>query len=249
MLIDLLVVAILVFLAVRGRTTGTITQVGQWAGLMLGRAVAKPLALILTLMLLKDLGFPAASIRVFISGLCFYTFYILGSMIARHFLKRSIGHHTNSRKDQVGGMLLGVAKGVVAIHFTLSVVLFFERPIAKALEISLDRSLVVAFVRPRNVFATASRPTLTRLNKLLEATRDPEAAKQLADDPALAAMLDDPAVLAALTDERLGAAVEKRDWAILQEDPRVSALLRDPRITGPLTDPLDADGDPETDQK
>src|SRR5579871_3424966 len=88
MVVDFLIAGALALFAFRGQRSGTIKQLTHWAGMSIGRFVGKPLALILTLALAPDLGFPPVGVRVAISVLCFYTLYVVGTVIVQFLTAR-----------------------------------------------------------------------------------------------------------------------------------------------------------------
>jgi uncharacterized membrane protein required for colicin V production len=244
MVIDLIVLLALALFGYRGFRTGTIKQLTHWIGMTLGRVIGKPLALILTLALAPDLGFPPVAVRVGISVLCFYTLYVVATIISSFLLRGFTPKRRNTKKerrDKLGGLVLGLGKGVVILLVLISVMLFFEKPLFRAWSEPpelMRHSFFVSLVRRNNVFGSAPLPEFARVEKLMQAARDPRSAQALSNDPKLKEMLDDPRIKASLQDEKFAKALKSGDWSALRKDPRIMALLQDPRLVGPLSDPF-----------
>ncbi|MBI3551427.1 MAG: CvpA family protein [Elusimicrobia bacterium] len=248
MIIDLFIIGSLVLYAILGRISGSFRQLVHWGGLALARAIAKPLALIMTLALAPDLGIPPVGARVGLSVLCFCTIYVVGTSILKLFLKKLPQHRRITFIDQVGGLLLGMGQGAVIIFVLVSGAVFFESPPARAHgrpQGMFRNSLIVGLVRRHNMFGLQPFPVLARLEKLIQAARDPRSARALAGDPGLQQLLNDPGLKSSLQDEELADAIRAGDWSTLQKDPRIAALLKDPRITGSMSDPLEYDVEEE----
>lgn len=241
LLILLIALAVIGVSSALGWRTGTLTQVNQWAGLALGKAVARPLALIFILLLARDYGIIPLEYRIGVAVFLFFAFYIIGTLISGHFLKRFIAHRVHTHFDQMGGLALALFKSVVLVFVVLSVLTCFERPIAAVLGTQgppWDGSLLMRLVARNNFFA-GPMARFIRLSKLMEAARDPKMAKALEGDPEFSAILSDPKLKASLQDEALARALREGNWFALQKDPRVAILLDDPKIMGVLSDPLD----------
>ena len=244
MIVDLLVIACLALFAWRGMRSGVIAQLAGWAGFTFAGAFGKPLALILTLLLARDLGFPPVEVRVGFSVACFFTLYLLATWVVKHALRKSLGRHAKARKERAAGFLLGLGKGIALTFVLLSCLIFFESPLTGALRVPpemLDDSLVAGFVRRHDLYNPAPLPTLAKVQELMEAARDPRSLEARRLDPESRALLNDPKLGPALRDEKLAHAVRSGDWPALQDDPRILALLKDTRFLRPLSDPLDED--------
>lgn len=246
MLADLLILVLfaggVAVSAALGWRSGTLQQVTQWAGLALGKAVARPFALVAVMVLARDYGIIPLEYRVGISVFLFFAFYVIGTLIAGHLLKRYIAHRVHTHIDQTGGLLLAAGKGAVMMFALLSVLACFERPLQATLRVRgplWDGSRVMRLVSRNNFFSGSPMGRMIRLARLMEAARDPRQAKALAGDPEFAAIINDPKLKASLQDEKLARALREGHWFALQKDPRIKLLLDDPNITGVLSDPLD----------
>jgi len=246
MVTDLLVVGLIAVLGALGWRSGTIKQVTHWAGIALGRAVAQPLALIVTLMLVKDFGFLPQTLRIGLSVFYFFAFYVIGFLIAGFFLRRFIAHRVHTRVDKAGGFVLALGKGAMMMFVFLSVLACFQRPLVAAFgrpPAIIGNSVIMTLVSRNNFFGGTPFGRLMRLARLMDAARDPKSAKALAGDPEFQAIMSDPRLRASLQDEDLARELRKGHWFALQKDPRIALLLDDPNVMGVLSDPLDW-GDP-----
>lgn len=244
MVVDILLVACLAGFAVSGYRSGTLRQLAQWSGIAIGRLVAKPLALVMTLALAPRLGFPPVGARVALSVFCFYTFSVIGTFLTYFVFKKIARRHHHSRLDRIGGGVLSVGKGVLLLYVAVAVVIFFEEPRIMAAQRSpgiFGRSASIEFIRDHNPFAGAQLPPAARVAKLIRASRDPAAARRLSRDPRMRELLLDPRLKASLQDQALAKALAAGDWSAVERDPRISALLADPRFAAALADPLDSE--------
>jgi uncharacterized membrane protein required for colicin V production len=241
-ILDILVLVVAVAFGLQGAYHGTVKQLSTWASIGAAGAIGKPLALVLTLALVPQMGLPPYAARIGLSLLCYAFLYVLASIVADATIGKMHGKGKRHAVDKATGFCLGVGRGAITAYAILCLFVFFESPIARAIgrpARTFTGSVFVDVARRHNLFGAVPSASMSRLEQLLLAARDPGAAKALDNDRRLKAMLGDPALAAALQDDALLRAVKAGDLGAMQSDPRVAALLKDPRITGPLTDPLD----------
>ena len=242
MTIDALIILWLLAFGYVGLRMGVLRQLAHWVGLLLGRSVAKPMAILATFTVARDAGMPSIGGRVAISAICFYGLYMIGTIIARFLLKRVAKDRKKGPINHYAGFTMGLGQGAIVIWVFLSAGLFFERALVanffRAEPKMLQRSMFLGLVRQHNAFGSEPLQALAKLDDVMDAVREPGAATE---DPALRELLSDPELRATLQDDKLARAIKAGKWKTLQDDPRVATLLRDPRIVGPMLDPLDYD--------
>ena len=227
MSVDLSLAGLLLVFAVLGAFSGAIRQLSHWAGLALAYFAAGPIALRLTPLLAPKLGLPAIGVRVVLSSLLFGALYAAGTLLFHGAAKKIVPGREGGRTDRGGGFLLGGAKGAALVYVVLSVALFFEKPLAGAfgpLPEPVRESKAVSLARRHNLFETASFPALARIERLMEAARDPKKARR---EPELRRWLDDPRLKALVKDEALVKALRSGDTAALRNVPQLAALFEE----------------------
>jgi uncharacterized membrane protein required for colicin V production len=233
MKLDLLLAGVVALFGLLGLFSGAINQLRHWAGLILAALAARPLAARLTPFAAPKLGLSPIIVNVAFSSLLFCILYMLGMFAARAVLLKLFPGSQNGRGDREIGFALGAAKGGAILFALLSLLIFFEKPLAKALgapPAAVRESRIVALARRHDLFDAVDVPALAKVQKLIAATKDPSALKDLENEPELRRLFDDPRLKAALQDGPLSEALKSGDLSSLQNDPRLKALLEDPRL-------------------
>jgi uncharacterized membrane protein required for colicin V production len=233
--VDLGLLAALGVFALLGYRSGAIRQLTHWAGLAVGVLAAGPASARLTPLLAPRVGVPASITRVLLSSILFTALGGVGAWLVHALLSKLAGDRENGPGDRAFGLVLGAGKGAALLFIALSLLLFFEKPLAKAFgppPPAVASSAAVGFVRRHGLFESAPGPAVAKLERLLAAVRDPQAARALAKDPEFQSLLDDRSLQSTLKDEELANSVLSGDLSVLKKDPRLAALLKDPRLTG-----------------
>lgn len=242
---DFAFLAFIAVLGLLGWLSGAIRQLSHWAGLALAYFCARPLAAKLTPVVTPKLAallppkadLPAAVVNVGLSSALFSALFIVGTVSISLLVAKAFGEHENGKVNRAGGVLLGAGKGAAIVFAALAVVLFLEKPLAKAfggLPEPLAKSAALGFVRAHNPLEEAPLPALAKIENLMAAVRDPQKAQELLRDPEMRKLIENPAMSLALKDKTLEQAVRSGDWSALKDDPRLAELLKDPRIAGKL---------------
>ena len=243
--VDFAFLAVVAVFGLLGYLSGAIRQLAQWAGLAAAYFLARPLAAQLTPLLTPRLASllppkiqpPPAVVNMVLSSVLFCTLFLVGGIVLTALVSKLLGGHGNGKANKIGGVLLGAGKGAVILFAALTVILFLEKPLTQVfggLPEPLAKSLSLGFTRAHNPLESAPLPALARLEKLMDAARDPNKAEALLKDPELRKMLDDPSLTSALKDGELQKALSGGDWSALKSDPRLAELLKDPRIAGAI---------------
>ena len=228
--IDLALLGVVALFGLLGFLSGAIRQLSHWVGLAIAYFACRPLAAQLTPWLASRLGFPAAGVRVATAATLFALLCVIGSMLIHAILLLIDRGREGGRVDRSFGFVLGAAKGAAILFVLISGVLFFEKPLTELAGTraeALQRSKAVALVRRHNLFEAVPFPVLAKLERVMEAARDPKRAKELGKDSSL---LRDPAVKAALHDKSLMRALAAGDGEALRANPGLAKLLDDPRL-------------------
>jgi uncharacterized membrane protein required for colicin V production len=233
---DLLLAGVVAVFGFFGLLSGAINQLRHWMGLILAALAARPLAARLTPYAAPQVGLSPKVVNVALSGLLFCVLYLLGTAAARRILLNLFPGRQDGRGDRAFGFGLGAAKGAALLFILLSFLIFFETPLTKAFgapPAPVRESRVVALVRGHDLFDAVPIPGLVKVEKLIEAARNPRALRELENEPELRRLLDDPQLKAALQDGALSRALQSGDLSALKNDPRLRALLNDPRLAAP----------------
>lgn len=219
-----------------GYFSGAIRQATHWLGLALAYVAARPLAARATPAAAPALGLSPSIVNVLLSALFFAVLLIAGTLIFRALAAKVFGERLNGRGDRAFGFALGAAKGSALLYLLLSLLVFFEKPLTKALgapPAAIADSRLVGLARRHDLFHAVPLPALAKVQKLLDASRGPDGLKGLENEPELRRLLDDPQFKAALQDGALSQALRSGDLSALRNDPRLKALLDDPRLASP----------------
>jgi uncharacterized membrane protein required for colicin V production len=238
MRLDLVVLGIVALFGVMGLASGAIRQLSHWAGLILGYGAARPLASALAPWAAERLGWPTIPLNVMLSCVLFMALTAAGAVAAHFLFARLFRNHENGPANRALGFVLGAGKATAGIFVALSALLFFEKPFAQAagaFDSHTKDSAAVAFVRGHNLFASLHLPALSGLRKMLEAQKDPRAARDLLSDPRIKALRDDPRLKAMLADPSLGRSLASGDAAALLDSAKLKELLSDPDVAEQLS--------------
>ncbi|MBI5243161.1 MAG: CvpA family protein [Elusimicrobia bacterium] len=233
MTIDLAILSLVLLSGLLGLASGAIKQAAHLIGMAFAYLAALPLAAALTPMLAQKLGYPPAAVKVGLSVACFSVLYGVGTFAALCALRKLAGDREKSRLDRAAGFVLGAGKAGVVVFVMLSAVLFFEKPLVQALGKTpekIEQSNIIALVRRHNLFDAIPFPALDKIQRLMNAAKDPKAAQELMSDPKLKELLNDPKLKEVLQDESVAKALRSGDISALLNNPRIAALLKDSRI-------------------
>ncbi|HAH05714.1 MAG TPA: hypothetical protein DCM05_04175 [Elusimicrobia bacterium] len=220
--LDLVLLAAVAVFSVHGYLTGAISQLSHWAGLIAAYFASRPLAAILAPKLAPSTGLSPGAVQVLLSTVGFTVLYAGVTLVVHGVLKTLAGGREKNAPDRFIGLALGGGKTAALLFVLLSAVLFFEKPLVKALgrkPEALKDSRAAEFVRSHNLFKNVKLPALSRLEKLMAAAQDPS-------------KLDDPELKKLMADPRIKAVLESGDMAALRKDPRLKALLKDMESLG-----------------
>ena len=233
MTFDLILAGVVALFGLFGLSSGALRQLRHWAGLLLAALAARPAAARLTPFAAPRLGLPPPFANAALSVLLFVVLFLAGTLAARGLLSKVFPDRENGRGDRAFGFALGAAKGAVLAFAALSLLVFFEKPLTDAFgapPAAFRESRAVAFARRRDLFAAVPVPVLAKLQKLIDAAKDPAGLEALRGEPELRALLDDPGLKASLSDGEAARALKSGDLSALKRDPRLKALLDDPRL-------------------
>lgn len=233
MTLDLAFAGIVAFFGLLGAFSGALKQLRHWLGLIAAALAARPLAARLTPYAAPRLGLSPSVANVALSALSFVLLLVAGTLAAGAALRGLFPDRQGGRGDRAFGFVLGAAKGAALLFVLLSLLVYFERPLTRALgapPAAWSSSRAVAFARRRDLFDAVPVPALAMVQKLIDAARSPAGLKSLEDRPELRRLLDDPRLKAALQDGELSRALKSGNLSALRSNPRLKALLDDPRF-------------------
>ena len=245
MTIDLAVLAVLFFAGGLGLWSGAIRQVAHLGGLIAGWFAARPLAQLLGPLAAKQFGYPLLVTTIGCSFACFFVVYVVSVFALRFLLARFLPDGERGTLNRLGGFVLGAAKAAILVFVALSLVVFAEKFLLKlwpGFKKEADPSLSIRLARHHGLFA--SLPAVGGLEKILNASRDPQAAAKLAEDPDFQALSRDPRVRGMVDDQGIRRALQDGDVASLLGSVRVLDALNDPKFMERLTR-FDSGGAPE----
>ena len=230
---DLVLAGLVALFGLFGLFSGALSQLRHWLSLIFAALAARPLAARLAPYTAPQVGFPPKVVEVVLSGLLFVVLFLLASAIVGLLLLKLLPGRQGGRGDQAFGFGLGAAKGAALLFVLLSFIIFFEEPLTRAFgpfPAPVRESRAVAFVRRHDLFDAVPVPALAKIEKLIEAAKNPGGLQGLANEPEMRKLLDDPQLKAALQDDALSQALKSGDFSALKNDPRFRALLNDPRL-------------------
>ena len=236
MKIDLAVLGILFFAGGLGLWSGAIRQLAHLGGLDAGWFAARPLAQLVGPLLSKELGYPLLVTTVGCSFACFFVVCIGAVFALRLALSKLLPDGERGMLNRLGGFALGAAKAAILVFVVLSLLVFLEKHVARlwpGFKKEAGASLAMRQVRHHGLFA--SLPAVSGLEKVLTASRDPQAAAELAQDPDFQALARDPRVKGMADDQGVRRALQEGDVAALLSSVRVLEALNDPKLMERLT--------------
>src|SRR5258708_820880 len=127
---DLALALILLVFGVLGFVSGAIRQVAHWSGLACGALLSRAAAGSLTPLLAPRLGWPAAVVRVGLTGLSFVLLAAVVGMVVRAVLFKMTDGGEDGRANRALGFVLGAGKAAALLFAGLSLALFFEKSLA-----------------------------------------------------------------------------------------------------------------------
>ncbi|HEY3449465.1 MAG TPA: CvpA family protein [Myxococcales bacterium] len=236
MTIDLAVLAVLFLAGGLGLVSGAIRQLAHLGGLVAGWLAARPLAQLAGPLAAKQLGYPLLVTTIACSFACFFVVYIASVFALRFVLGKVLPDGERGMLNRLGGFLLGAAKAAILVFVALSVLAFGEKWLVKLwpeFKKEAAPSLSMRLARQHGLFA--SLPAVGGLEKVLNASRDPQAAARLAEDPEFQALARDPRVKGMVDDQGIRRALQEGDVASLLSSVRVLEALNDPKMMDRLT--------------
>ncbi len=244
MTIDVAVLAVLFLAGGLGLISGAIRQLAHLGGLVAGWFTARPLAGLVGPLAAKQLGYPLLPTTVACSFACFFVVYIVAVFALRFVLGKVLPDGERGMLNRMGGFLLGAAKAAILVFVALSLLAFGEKWLVKlwpGFKKEAAPSLAMKLARHHGLFA--SLPAVNGLERILNASRDPQSAARLAEDPEFQALARDPRVKAMVDDQAIRRALQEGDVAALLSSVRVVDALSDPKLMERLTR-FDAGGGP-----
>lgn len=228
MTLDLWVFGILGLFALLGALSGAVKQAAQWVALTLAYACGKPLTEALGPGAPGLLPLPPAAAPVALRVAVMLAIFLVAGFAARLVVGKLIGDGALSGANRAAGAGLGAAKGGVLAWVLLSVLVAFEKPLAKTgwdLDKKVGESHALAFTRRHSLMDAVRWSVLDGAKKLAAARSDPKAAAELMNDPAVKAALEDP---------KFREALQSLDAGALLRDPRIRKLLENPDLAKKL---------------
>ncbi len=240
MIVDLIALGAILLFAVLGAMTGALSQVVHLLGIAAAWAAARFLGFAVGPKVAVALKIPAI-LGVAISALALGAVaFILVHVFGRWLLRRLHGAEGPGPADRAGGVLLGAVKSGAIVWCILSILVFFDKPIAGlGWKMDFSGSEVAALVRQNNLLAHTGLP-LPELERALRRVRagpaqgpgqDPgvagnaRAAKALSRDPRMRKLARDP---------RIQRALKEGDYVTVLRRPEVLQLLADPKARAQL---------------
>lgn len=237
MTLDLWVFGILGLFALLGALSGAVKQAAQWVALTLAYACGKPLTEALGPGAPGLLPLPPAAAPVALRVAVMLAIFLVAGFAARLVVGKLIGDGALSGANRAAGAGLGAAKGGVLAWVLLSVLVAFEKPLAKTgwdLDKKVGESHALAFTRRHSLMDAVRWSVLDGAKKLAAARSDPKAAAELMNDPAVKAALEDPELKAVFEDPKFREALQSLDAGALLRDPRIRKLLENPDLAKKL---------------
>ena len=164
MSLDLGILAVLALFAWNGSMAGLIEQATHWSALAFGYFAAWPAATRLAPSVAPKLRVSPFGVEVSMAAVFYLAFYAVGALVLQRILRMLVGQAEGKAWNRWGGALLGLGKGAVVVYAALSLVLFFEAPLTKALgPLPARASKAVALARAHNLFSLGSSTAETVL--------------------------------------------------------------------------------------
>lgn len=237
MRLDLWLLGVVGVFALIGGFSGALKQLSQWGGLALAYFLGTRLAAAMGPSAPALLPLPPIAAQVGLRVLVVLGVYVAASLALRFLFARLLPSGALTRADRAAGVAMGGLKAALVIWLMLSIVVAFDRPLAKAgwdLDRQAPGSRALALTRRHSLMDAVNWPALEGAKKLAAAQGDPDVAAELLKTPALKAALEDPKLKAALSDPALQEALRSMDPAALLDDPKIKALLEDPELAEKL---------------
>jgi membrane protein required for colicin V production len=240
MVLDLIILAMVLFFAIIGALTGASRQVANMVGLAVGYFASSRLGPLLGPRLAESLG-AARFVGIILGTVLVFVFVWLAVRYALGALLRRIlgtGRHSEDRSvDRFLGLILGGAKMAIIAWVALSAVTFFEQHVVVAgqrMGLSTKESLSLGLARRFNLFEMTQFSHVGNLVRVAKASSDPKKAERLQEDPAYKALRKDPRFQRLLQDEKLKQALARGDTAALLRNDLVLQLIQDPDVAARL---------------
>ncbi|MGC4115876.1 MAG: CvpA family protein [Myxococcales bacterium] len=249
MTIDLAVLAVLFLAGGLGLVSGAIKQLAHIGGLVAGWLAARPLATLVGPLAAKQLDYPLLPTTIACSFACFFVIYIVAVFALRFVLAKIFPDGEHGWLNRLGGFALGAAKAGILVFVALSLLAFGEKWLVKlwpGFKKEAAPSLSMKLARSHGLFA--SLPAVGGLEKVLNASRDPQAAAKLAEDPEFQALARDPRVKQMVDDQGIRRALQEGDVASLLSSVRVLEALNDPKFVDRLSRFESGDSPPAPDK-
>jgi membrane protein required for colicin V production len=239
MAIDLVLLGLVLFFGLLGALSGAARQVANSAGLAAGYFVSRKLAPLLAPKLSAALGSPllvgtlAATVLLFLVTWLTVR-YALAALLSRVLSGRD---PDNRGVDRALGFLLGGGKMAALFWVCLSALTFFEQHVVvagKRVGVAPNGSVAFELSRRHNLFEMTQFAPVENLVHVAQASRDPERARRLQEDPAFKALVQDARFQQALKQKGFREALERGDTRALLQNDLILQLIQDPQTAARL---------------
>jgi membrane protein required for colicin V production len=234
--IDLAVLLALFLFGVLGMVSGAVRQLAHLGGIAVGAVAARPLAQLVAPRVVARVHYPSLFVTIALIFALFFVLYVASVIVLRWLLPKVMPRGEQGALNRVGGLLLGAGKAAAIAFVGLSAIVFVEKPLSglwPEFRREASASVGVKLARRFNLFA--GLPQFSGLSRLVAASRDPQLAARLAEDPEFKALSRDPRIRSLVDDAAVQRALQSGDYTALLSSVKVMALLNDPRAAERLS--------------
>lgn len=235
MKIDVALLAALAVFGLFGLLSGAIRQLAHLGGLVVGYLFARDVGQWAGPLIASRLGYPVVFTSLAATFAAFFLLYIAAVFLLRFALEKLFPDGERGALNRVGGFVLGASKAAAIAFVVLSIALLADRVLGEHLpgwKAEERTSVAVRLVRRYSPFTHL--PQFKGLERLAQASRDPEAAARLSRDPEFKALTKDPRLQALAKEPAFQRAVQTGDWARALENPALLELLENPDVAKKL---------------
>jgi len=229
--IDIAVLAVLALFGLFGLMSGAIRQLAHFGGLVVGILFARQLGQLAGPVVAARLNYPLLPTTVAASFVAFLLLYIGVVFVLRMALGKLFPDGERGALNRLGGFAMGAAKAAAVILVLLSLALIAGRSLQSLWPgwKGEERSSIAAGLA-RRYSPFTHLPQFGGIERLARASRDPQAAARLAQNPDFKVLARDPRLQALSQDPAVQSALRSGDWAGALGSPLLLEALEDPKV-------------------